>query len=88
MNLLGLYLFVVNGAAFCLMGWDKGLARRSRRRIPEKRLFLPVLLGGGPGGWLGMYWFRHKTKHWKFVLGFPALTFLEYGILIFYWFST
>ena len=46
-----IYLFAVNLTAFALMGRDKSLARR-RRRIPEKTLFLPVLLGGGPGGWL------------------------------------
>ena len=34
-----------------------------------------------PGGWLGMYVFHHKTRHWSFVLGFPALTLLEYGLL-------
>ena len=76
-----IYLFAVNLPAFALMGRDKSLARRRRRRIPEKTLFLPVLLGGGPGGWLGMYVFHHKTRHWSFVLGFPALTLLEYGLL-------
>ena len=64
-----IYLFAINLTAFALMGRDKSLARRRRRRIPEKTLFLPVLLGGGPGGWLGMYVFHHKTRHWSFVLG-------------------
>ena len=50
--LLGLYLLAVNLAAFAMMGLDKGRARRGRWRIPEKRLFLPVLLGGG----LGVCW--------------------------------
>ena len=58
-----IYLFAINLTAFALMGRDKSLARRRRRRIPEKTLFLPVLLGGGPGGWLGMYVFHHKTSH-------------------------
>lgn len=76
------WLLLMNAAAFFLMGRDKKLARQGRRRIPEKTLFLPVLLGGGPGGWLGMYRFRHKTKHWKFKLGIPAVTLLEYGALL------
>ncbi|HIR86966.1 MAG TPA: DUF1294 domain-containing protein [Candidatus Limivicinus faecipullorum] len=55
------------------MGLDKLKARQGARRIPEYRLFLLALLGGGPGGWLGMYAFRHKTKHMKFVIGFPII---------------
>ena len=71
--LLGLYLLAVNLAAFAMMGLDKGRARRGRWRIPEKRLFLPVLLGGGLGGVLGMCLFHHKTRHWYFRYGFPLL---------------
>lgn len=71
--LLGLYLLAVNLAAFAMMGLDKGRARRGRWRIPEKRLFLPVLLGGGLGGVLGMCLFQHKTRHWYFRYGFPLL---------------
>ena len=70
---LGLYLLAVNLAAFVMMGLDKGRARRGRWRIPEKRLFLPVLLGGGLGGVLGMRLFHHKTRHWYFRYGFPLL---------------
>lgn len=70
---LGLYLLAVNLAAFAMMGLDKGRARRGRWRIPEKRLFLPVLLGGGLGGVLGMRLFHHKTRHWYFRYGFPLL---------------
>ena len=71
--LLGLYLLAVNLAAFAMMGLDKGRARRGRWRIPEKRLFLPALLGGGLGGVLGMRLFHHKTRHWYFRYGFPLL---------------
>ena len=71
--LLGLYLMAVNLAAVGMMGLDKGRARRGRWRIPEKRLFLPVLLGGGLGGVLGMCLFHHKTRHWYFRYGFPLL---------------
>lgn len=77
------YLLAVNLWAFFLMGRDKGLARKNRRRVPERTLFLPVLLGGGPGGWLGMHVFRHKTRHWSFRLGFPAVTLAEYGLALF-----
>lgn len=71
------YLIAVNILAFVLMGIDKGKAKRGAWRIPERTLFLPVLLGGGAGGCLGMWLFRHKTKHWYFRFGFPLITILE-----------
>ena len=65
------YLLFINLFAFILMGLDK---RKAKRGIPERTLFLPVLLGGGAGGCLGMWTFHHKTKHWYFRFGFPLIT--------------
>ena len=56
-----------------VMGCDKRRAIRGARRVPEARLFLLALLGGGVGGLLGMYVFRHKTRHLHFVIGFPLI---------------
>ena len=56
-----------------VMGSDKRRAIRGARRVPEARLFLLALLGGGIGGLLGMYDFRHKTRHLHFVIGFPLI---------------
>ena len=41
--------------------------------MPERTLFLIAALGGSLGVLLGMYTFRHKTKHWYFVVGVPAI---------------
>ena len=76
-QLLGLYLALMNLAAFAAMGVDKGRARRGRWRVSEKALFLPALLGGALGGVLGMRAFRHKTRRWYFRFGFPALLVLQ-----------
>ena len=73
----GIYLLLVNLWAFVLMGIDKRRARKDLWRIKERTLFLPVLLGGGLGGILGMKVFHHKTKHWYFRFGFPAILILE-----------
>ena len=68
-----LWLCCMSLVAFLTMGSDKLLAKRGARRVPEARLFLLALLGGGIGGLLGMYAFRHKTRHLHFVLGFPLI---------------
>ncbi|MBQ8801909.1 MAG: DUF1294 domain-containing protein [Clostridium sp.] len=73
----GIYLLLVNLWAFVLMGIDKRRARKDLWRIKERTLFLPVLLGGGVGGILGMKVFHHKTKHWYFRFGFPVILILE-----------
>ena len=72
-GLLAVYLLAVNLAAFVLYGADKRRAKQDAWRIPEKTLFLLPLLGGSVGGILGMRMFHHKTKHWYFRYGLPAL---------------
>ena len=76
-------LIVMNLLAFALMGIDKMKARRGSWRIPEKTLFLVTALFGGLGGTLGMKVFRHKTKHWYFKWGFPALLAVQIVLLAF-----
>ncbi len=68
-----LYLLLINAAAFVLMLVDKVKAKKNRWRIPERTLMLSAALGGSAGALLGMYTFRHKTKHIKFTLGVPAI---------------
>lgn len=60
------YIGVMSIVTFVMYGRDKNAARKSSRRTPEKTLFLMNFLGGAPGGWLGMYFFHHKTKHKSF----------------------
>lgn len=67
------YLIAVNLVGFAAMGIDKYKAVRHRWRIPEKGLFLIALVGGSAGSWAGMYLFRHKTRHWSFVIGMPLI---------------
>ena len=78
--LLFLYLAVINLVLFCAMGVDKRRARRHRWRVRESTLFTLCLLGGSLGGVLGMLAFRHKTRHWRFVLGFPVILLLHLAL--------
>ena len=80
---LAAWILVLSALLFVLMGVDKRKARGNRWRIAEKTLFLLALLGGACGGWLGMLVFRHKTKHWYFAVGFPALAMLQVALLVF-----
>ncbi|MCR5283919.1 MAG: DUF1294 domain-containing protein [Lachnospiraceae bacterium] len=72
-----LYLLVINVIGFSLMGIDKSKARKRAWRIPESTLFLFAIFGGSIGSIIGMYVFRHKTKHWYFVVGMPLILILQ-----------
>ena len=83
LKILLLYLLVVNTLLFVLMGLDKGFAKKNKRRVPERTLFLLCLVGGSIGGLAGMYAFRHKTKHWSFRLGFPLILLVQIALAVF-----
>ena len=53
------------------MKLDKNKARHGTYRISEKAIFIIALLLGSIGVYLGMYKFRHKTKHLSFTVGIP-----------------
>ena len=67
------YLFFINIISFLLMYIDKKKAIKSKWRISEKTLFTISFFGGSIGNILGIYMFRHKTKHLKFTLGIPFI---------------
>lgn len=56
---------------FALMGADKRRAEKGAWRIPEKVLFGVSFLLGGVGSLVGMFVFRHKTKHASFRILLP-----------------
>ncbi len=74
---LAVWLVAINVVTFAVYGIDKRRARRGAWRVPEKTLFLLPLLGGSLGALLGMRVFRHKTKHWYFVWGIPAILLVQ-----------
>lgn len=72
-----LYLLIINVIGFGSMGLDKRKAQKNRWRIPEATLFVIAFLGGSLGSVLGMHIFRHKTKHWYFRFGMPLILLLQ-----------
>ena len=74
---------VMSVIGFALMGIDKSRAIHHKWRIKEATLFLIAFLGGGIGSTLGMFFFRHKTKHWYFRLFFPLFAAAQTALLFF-----
>ncbi len=82
-NILFYYLILVNIIAFITIYIDKKKAIKHKWRIKESTLFLLSIIGGSIGTLLGMYTFRHKTKHLKFTLGIPLIIIIQILIFIF-----
>ncbi len=68
---------------FIVFGIDKLKAKKGKRRIKEKTLIWLCVFGGALGGFIGMYFFRHKTLKPKFFISVPIILLLQTG-LVFY----
>ena len=56
--------------------YDKSQSRRHGPRVPELVLHAMALMGGFLGGWLGMFFFRHKLRKpafWAVLAGSTVL---------------
>lgn len=78
-----IYFVIINIVGFAIMGIDKRKAIKRTFRIPEATLFIVALIGGSLGSILGMQVFRHKTRHWYFVFGMPAILIVQIALLVF-----
>lgn len=72
-----IYVILINLAGLISMYIDKKRAIKNKWRIPEKTLFLIAIIGGSIGSIAGMHLFRHKTKHWYFRYGMPAILVIQ-----------
>lgn len=78
------WMAFLSATAFFVCLHDKRAAKRAgHRRVPEKTLLALALAGGAGGLWAGMYAFRHKTRHWYFVLFVPLIFILQCAALAF-----
>lgn len=76
------YLIIINLVGFFLMGADKFKAKKRAWRIPESTLFVVALIGGSLGTTAAMHLFRHKTRHWYFLYGMPAILLIQIAVVI------
>ncbi|WP_348812055.1 DUF1294 domain-containing protein [Flavobacterium maritimum] len=75
------YFLILNFLAFLFLGYDKRLAIKKQRRIPEKTLLTLVLMGGTIGSGLGMLAFKHKTSKDSYLLKFYGIITVQVFIL-------
>lgn len=78
------YAILGNVITFIVFGIDKLKAKKRLWRIPEATLLLMTLAGGSIGAWCGMIVWRHKTRHWKFRLGVPAIFILHVALIVYF----
>jgi len=90
MDIVLIYLAVINIVTFILYGIDKRKAQRSKWRIEESTLLLWAAFGGSIGALLGMKVWHHKTLHKKFKYGVPAILIAQIAVagVIFYYIVT
>ena len=82
-----IYLLIINLVGFLAMGIDKFKAKKNYWRTKEKTLFTIAAIGGSIGSIIGMYVFRHKTKHNSFVFGMPVILAIQLGIVYYLFFK-
>ena len=82
-SVLIIYFVLVNLLGFYAMYNDKLRSKKRAFRIPEATLFALAIIGGSIGCIAGMYTFRHKTRHFRFVYGMPLILILQIiGIIV------
>lgn len=81
-QILLIYLVLINLVTFVVYGMDKRRAVKRKWRIPEKTLLMLAAAGGSVGALAGIYGFRHKTKHMKFVVGVPVILIVQIGTFL------
>ncbi len=84
--ILFIYLLIINAVTFLVYAADKRKAKKGKRRVPEKTLFLLAGVGGSIGALLGMQVLRHKTKHMSFVIGIPLILIAQILLAAGIWF--
>jgi len=82
MDILLLLFLLVNLIAFTIIGYDKRLAVKNKRRISEKALLFWVVIGGTIGSSLGMLLFRHKISKRSYLLKFFLIVGLQVVFIV------
>ena len=80
MKVLLIYFLVVNVLEFAIAGFDKSMAIKQKRRIPENTLFFIAFIGGTIGLLTAMFLFTHKTSKFSFIAKFAGIILVQISI--------
>ena len=80
-----IYTLVINIIAILITGYDKLCAKKHSWRVKERTLMLVSVLGGSIGMYITMQLIRHKTRHFKFMVGIPLIMILQIILIWFTW---
>ncbi|WP_342343339.1 DUF1294 domain-containing protein [Ruminiclostridium herbifermentans] len=72
-NFIIIALLILNIFGFILVSLDKYKAKNKLWRIPERSFFILSILGGSIGVYVGLFLFKHKTRHWYFMVIIPLI---------------
>lgn len=78
-----LYFLFISLITVCITAADKIKAKKGKRRISERALFILAFLGGSLSEYITMKVIRHKTLHKRFMIGLPVIIFLQISAVIF-----
>ncbi len=81
MEVLLIFFLVVNVLEFIITGYDKFLARKQKRRIPENTLFFLAFIGGTIGLLTAMLIFRHKAAKTSFIIKFVGIILIQIVVI-------
>ncbi len=85
MDIILVYLLIINIIAFVITAYDKYSAIKNRWRVRESTLLIISALGGSIGMYVTMQFIRHKTRHLKFMLGIPVILIIQVILVYFIW---
>ena len=78
-----MYFLIISVVTAVVTFYDKKASVKfPRHRVSEAVLFLLAFLGGAAAEYAVMKKIRHKTKHKSFMLGLPAIIFLQIALII------
>ena len=81
-QLIGLYLLVMNALTFAVFADDKRRARHGDRRVPERILLQLATFGGTPGAFAAQQLLRHKTRKEPFRTLLWLIAFLQLVLVV------
>lgn len=75
------YIAVLSLAAIVCVIYDKAAAKRHKKRISEKSLFLLGFFGAAAAEYAAMKLIHHKTLHKKFMICLPLFAIAHIALL-------